>query len=107
MGCDHAAYGMKETIKTYLSDKGVYVKDVGTDSKKSVDYPDFGLKVASAVSNRDFKKGILLCGTGLGMTIVANRFSGVRAALCNDIFSSIMSRKHNDSNILVMGGRVI
>ncbi len=80
---------------------------MGTDSEISVDYSDFGAKVASQVSTGRFDRGILLCGTGLGMSMVANKFPHVRAALCNDLFSAIMSRRHNDANILVMGGRVI
>ncbi len=106
IGSDHAAYHLKEKIKAYIIENGIDVEDVGTDSKDSVDYPDFGIKVASAVSKGKFERGILLCGTGLGMSMVANRFSHVRAALCNDLFSAIMSRRHNNSNILVIGGRV-
>jgi len=106
IGSDHAAYHLKEKIKAYIIENGIDVEDVGTDSKDSVDYPDFGIKVASAVSKGKFERGILLCGTGLGMSMVANRFPHVRAALCNDLFSAIMSRRHNNSNILVIGGRV-
>jgi len=83
------------------------VEDVGTYSEKSVDYPDFGKKVARKVSDGRFERGILICGTGIGMSMVANRFKGVRAALANDLFSAIMSRRHNNANILVMGGRLI
>ena len=107
MGSDHAAYQMKETIKSYLESRGFAVEDVGAPGTDSVDYPDFGIKVASAVSTGKQKRGILMCGTGLGMSMVANRFPGVRAALCGDIFSAVMSRQHNDANILVLGGRVI
>ena len=106
IGSDHAAYHLKEKIKAYIIENGIDVEDVGTDSKDSVDYPDFGIKVASAVSKGKFERGILLCGTGIGMSMVANRFPHVRAALCNDLFSAIMSRRHNNSNILVIGGRV-
>lgn len=106
IGCDHAAYPLKEKVKAYLIARGIDVEDVGTQSEESVDYPDFGIKVASLVSTGKFERGILLCGTGLGMSMVANRFSCVRAALCTDLFSAIMSRRHNNSNILVMGGRV-
>ena len=106
IGCDHAAYPLKEKVKDYLAGKGIDVEDVGTNSEKSVDYPDFGKKVASMVSNGNFKRGILLCGTGIGMSMVANKFSHVRAALCTEPFSAEMSRRHNDSNILVMGGRM-
>ena len=106
IGSDHAAYHLKEKIKAYIIENGIDVEDVGTDSEDSVDYPDFGIKVASAVSKGKFERGILLCGTGLGMSMVANRFPHVRAALCSDLFSAIMSRRHNNSNILVIGGRV-
>lgn len=106
IGCDHAAYELKEKIKAHLMDKGYQVFDAGTKSKTSVNYVDFGKKVAHAVSEGEYSKGILLCGTGLGMSMVANRFARVRAALCSDIFAAKMSRLHNDSNILVLGGRV-
>ncbi|MBT8374945.1 MAG: ribose 5-phosphate isomerase B [Deltaproteobacteria bacterium] len=106
IGCDHAAYPLKEKVKKYLTSRGIEVEDVGTDSEKSVDYPEFGKKVASMVSNSNFKRGILLCGTGVGMSMVANKFSHVRAALCTEPFSAEMSRRHNDSNVLVMGGRL-
>ncbi|MBW2568285.1 MAG: ribose 5-phosphate isomerase B [Deltaproteobacteria bacterium] len=107
IGSDHAAYQLKEKIKTYLKKKTVNVNDVGTYSEDSVDYVDFGIKVSTLVSTGKYKRGILLCGTGLGMSMVANKFPHVRAGLCNGLFSAIMSRRHNDSNILVMGGRVI
>lgn len=107
IGSDHAGYPMKERVKVHLRNQGVQVEDVGTHSEESVDYTDFGKKVALKVSNGTFDRGILICGTGLGMSMVANRFRGVRAALANDLFSAIMSRRHNDSNILVMGGRLI
>jgi len=107
IGCDHAAVGLKEIIKNHLQKRGVDVDDVGTFSQDSVDYPDIGRQVAAQVSNGAYQRGILLCGTGLGMSMVANRFAHVRAALCNDLFSAAMSRRHNDANILVMGGRVI
>ena len=107
LGCDHAAYPLKEKVKAHLIEIAIDVEDVGTDSEISVDYSSFGAKVASQVSTGRFDRGILLCGTGLGMSMVANKFPHVRAALCNDLFSAIMSRRHNDANILVMGGRVI
>jgi len=107
IGSDHAAYQLKEKIKKFLIENGIVVEDEGAKDEGSVDYPDYGIKVASLVSAGKFDRGILLCGTGIGMSIVANRFSNVRAALCNDLFSAIMSRRHNNSNVLVMGGRVI
>lgn len=107
IGCDHAAVGLKDIIRRYLEDRGIEVKDVGTFGEASVDYPDFGKAVAEAVSEGAFTRGILICGTGIGMSMVANRFPGVRAALCNDLFSVRMARRHNDANVLVLGGRVI
>ncbi len=107
IGCDHAAHGLKETLKKALADQGIDVTDVGTHSEDSMDYPQTGKLVAEKVSSNEFERGILLCGTGLGMSMVANKYPHVRAALCNDIFSAAMSRKHNDANILVLGGRVI
>lgn len=107
IGCDHAAFLLKEIIKRHLEKKGIPVTDAGTHTEASVDYADFGLKVAQSISRGEFERGILICGTGIGMSIVANRFAGVRATLCADIFSARMSRQHNDSNILVMGARVI
>ncbi len=107
IGCDHAAFALKEAVKAYLVENGITVRDAGTHATTSVDYPDFGARVAAAVSRREYARGILICGTGIGMSIVANRFPHVRAALCNDLFSALMGRRHNDANILVMGGRVI
>lgn len=107
IGCDHAAFALKEQIKAFLSARGIAVHDVGTHSEDSVDYPDYGIKLAELISSGQYRRGILLCGTGIGMSMVANRFSNVRAALCNDLFSAQMSRQHNDANVLVMGARVI
>lgn len=107
MGSDHAAYDLKEYLKVLIVQKGIEIRDVGAHSTEAVDYPEFGFQVAGAVSAGEYSRGILLCGTGLGMSIVANKFAHVRAALCNDLFSAIMSRRHNNANILVMGGRVI
>jgi ribose 5-phosphate isomerase B len=107
IGCDHAAYQLKEILKAQLIREGLEVEDVGAFGPESVDYPRIGIQVATKVSLGSCRRGILLCGTGLGMSMVANRFAHVRAALCNDLFSAAMSRRHNDSNILVMGGRVV
>lgn len=107
IGSDHAAFQLKEKIRDYLFNKGFVVEDAGTFSEESVNYVEFGKKVASAVAEGKFPRGILLCGTGLGMSYAANRYKGVRAALCSDVFSAKMSRLHNDANILVMGGRVV
>ncbi len=107
IGSDHAAYDLKENIKAYLLQTGHTVEDVGASGNQSVHYPEYGGKVAGRISEGEFTKGILMCGTGLGMSMVANRYPGVRAALCNGLFAAAMSRRHNDANILVMGGRVI
>jgi len=107
IGCDHAGFALKELIKDYLSALNCTPEDCGAYSEDSVDYPDIGMQVARKVSSGEYARGILICGTGIGMSMVANRFAAVRAALCNDIFSAIMSRRHNNANILVMGGRVI
>lgn len=107
IGCDHAAYGLKDRVKAHLEEKGIPVEDKGTFGPASVNYVDYGVMVAKAVARGTAKRGILLCGTGIGMSMTANRFTGVRAALCNDLFSAIMAKKHNNANILVMGGRVI
>jgi ribose 5-phosphate isomerase B len=107
IGCDHAAYPLKEKIKSFLANLGYPVEDVGTFSQNSVDYPEFAMRVAAHISNGLYKRGILLCGTGIGMSMVANRFRNVRAALCSDPFSARLSRQHNDANILVLGGRML
>jgi ribose 5-phosphate isomerase B len=104
IGCDHAAFQLKETLKAYLKNNGYAVDDVGAFSVASVDYPEIGATLASQISAGTYRRGILICGTGLGMSMVANKYPHVRAALCNDLFSAIMSRRHNDANILVMGG---
>ena len=106
IGCDHAAVGLKEEIKALLKGRGIPVRDVGTHGPESVDYSDYGIEVASLVASGEADRGILICGTGLGMSMTANRFAGVRAALCTDLFSAAMSRKHNNANVLVLGGRV-
>lgn len=107
IGSDHGGYELKEGIKEYLVGEGIQVVDFGTDSLESVDYPDFARKVAEAVLNKEVDRGILICGTGIGISIAANRIKGIRCALCSDTFSARMSREHNDANILAMGGRVV
>ncbi|MCU0600661.1 MAG: ribose 5-phosphate isomerase B [Desulfobacterales bacterium] len=107
IGCDHAGFALKELIKDYLTAMNCAVSDCGTYNDGSVDYPDFAAQVARKISSGQYLRGILICGTGIGMSMAANRFPAVRAALCNDLFSAIMSRRHNNANILVMGGRVI
>ena len=105
IGSDHAGFLLKEAIKKYLADKGYAITDVGTDSTEPVDYPDFAAKVANRVSAGGFDRGILVCGSGAGMTIVANKFPHIRAALCLDEETARLSRLHNDTNILVLAGR--
>jgi ribose 5-phosphate isomerase B len=108
IGADHGGFDLKQEVIKYLQTvKTVEVSDFGTATKDSVDYPDYGKKVSEAVSNKVVDRGILICGTGIGMSIVANRYPKVRAALCHDHFTAQMSRLHNDANILVMGERVI
>jgi ribose 5-phosphate isomerase B len=108
IGCDHAGHGLKREILKLLHELRVGALDFGCASPdESVHYPLYGKKVVQAVLARPHSRGILICGTGLGMSIMANRFPGIRAALCHDIFSAMMSRRHNDANLLVMGGRVI
>lgn len=107
IGSDHAGLEMKTEIVSVLKELGHEYIDYGTDTPQSVDYPDFGEKVSDAVSTGKVEKGILICGTGIGMSIVANKFPNIRASLCNELFSARMSRLHNDANILVLGGRII
>jgi ribose 5-phosphate isomerase B len=107
IGSDHAGLDLKGEMVSLLKEMGADVLDMGTDSPASVDYPDFGDKVSSAVSKGEVERGVLICGTGIGMSIVANKHRNVRAALCSEPFSARMSRLHNDANILVLGGRVV
>jgi ribose 5-phosphate isomerase B len=107
IGSDHAGLELKKYLKDFIENLKLPIIDVGCFSPSSVDYPDFGKLVAEAVSKGSIEKGILICGTGLGMSIVANKFKNVRATLCNDVFSAKKSRYHNDSNILVLAGRLI
>jgi ribose 5-phosphate isomerase B len=107
IGCDHAGFELKKEIISLLDDLHIECIDYGTEGPQSVDYPDFGEKVSEAVSSGKIDKGILICGTGIGMSIVANKFPNVRASLCNELFTAKMSRLHNDANILVLGGRIV
>lgn len=108
IGCDHAGHGLKREIVKLLQELKVPVQDLGCASaEESVHYPIYGKKVVEAVLALPQGRGILICGTGLGMSIMANRFPGIRAALCHDLYTAMMSRRHNDANLLVMGGRVI
>ncbi|MCK9276333.1 MAG: ribose 5-phosphate isomerase B [Syntrophales bacterium] len=105
IGSDHAGFDLKEEIKIYLTEKSAEVIDVGTYSPEPADYPDYGSAVARMTASGKVDRGILICGSGIGMSIVANRFTGVRAALCTDPETAELSRRHNDANILVLAGR--
>lgn len=107
IGSDHGGYNLKEEIKKYLNDKGCEVVDFGTNSNDSVDYPDYGQAVAEAVVNKEVEKGIICCGTGIGISIAANKVPGIRCAVVSDTFSAKMSRAHNDANMLSLGERVV
>ena len=107
IGCDHAAFELKQVIIAYLREQGLEPLDFGCYDTQSVHYPDVGARVAKAVSLGEFPRGILLCGTGIGMSITANKFPQIRAALCHNEFTAQASREHNDANILVMGARVL
>ncbi len=107
IGCDHAGVALKNEIIPVLRELGIQWDDFGTNEDRSVDYPDFGERVSEMVSHGKVQRGILICGTGIGMSIVANKFPGVRAALCREDYTAKMSRLHNDANILVLPGRII
>jgi len=104
---DHGGLELKEAIKVSLAERKITVRDLGTMNSDSVDYPDYASKVARAITHGEAEKGILICGTGIGMSIAANKFPGVRAALITDEFTARMSKEHNNANIIVMGGRVL
>ena len=104
---DHAGFELKESIIAYLRDKGVELEDFGPVNRDRVDYPDYGISIAKAIQGKKVDRGIVICGTGVGMSIVVNRFPGIRGTLCSDLYTTKMCREHNDSNILIMGGRVI
>lgn len=107
IGCDHGGFRLKATVLEVVGELGYQVEDVGTHSSESVDYPDFAHRVAELVSSGEVQCGILICGTGIGMSMAANKHHGIRAALCADTFSARMTRAHNDSNVLCLGERVI
>jgi len=104
---DHGGFELKETVIAHLLNDGWEIDDLGPNNEDSVDYPDYGIKLAEIIANKKVERGIVICGTGVGMSIVVNRFPGIRGTLCSDIYTAKMSREHNDSNILIMGGRVI
>ena len=107
IGSDHGGYLLKEEIKKHLKEKGYEFKDFGTDSTASCDYPVYAEKVCRAVQSGECEKGILICGTGIGMSMCANKCKGIRAAVCGDHFSAEFTRKHNNANVLCLGARVI
>jgi len=107
LGSDHGGINIKEAVKRLLDSRGLSFDDCGAFSGESVDYPDFAEKVAQRVSTGEAERGILACGTGIGMSIAANKFPGVRAALVTDVFMARMAKEHNDANVLVLGGRVV
>jgi ribose 5-phosphate isomerase B len=108
IGSDHAGFDMKEECRLFLSKNPIYnLFDQGVYDKQSADYPEIAKRVALAVLKGEYEKGILICGSGIGMSIAANRFKGIRAALCHDLYTARLCRQHNDANVLVMGGRVI
>lgn len=107
IGCDHGGYELKLEVMKHLQDRGIEYKDFGCDSDKSVDYPVYGKAVADAVASGECELGILICGTGIGMSIVANKVKGIRCALCSDCFSAQATKEHNNANVLAMGARVL
>lgn len=107
IGCDHGGFALKQVIMKHLDEIGCEYNDMGTYDENSVDYPDIAKKVCAEVTNGAAECGILICGTGIGMNICANKIKGIRAAQCSDTYSAKMTRKHNNSNVLTMGGRII
>ena len=105
LGADHAGWELKEALKAWLIETGHQILDFGTHSPESVDYPDYALQVAESVASGKAERGLLVCGTGIGMAMTANKVPGIRAALCSDPFMARMSREHNDANVLALGGR--
>ncbi|NLW55867.1 MAG: ribose 5-phosphate isomerase B [Firmicutes bacterium] len=107
IGADHAGFQLKTAIVQYLQERGYEFQDFGVFSSESVDYPDQAALIAKAVAGGDFDQGIIICGTGIGVSIAANKIPGIRAALCHDVFSARMARAHNNSNVLALGARVV
>ena len=107
IGCDHGGFAYKQLLMQHLGDRGIAYQDFGSFTPDSCDYPDFAIPVAKAGASGEFEKGILICGTGIGMSIAANKVHGIRAAVCGDAFSAKATREHNNANILCMGARVI
>lgn len=107
IGSDHGGIRLKEALKQHLAERGIEVNDVGTYTEESCDYPDIALKVCREITAGNVERGILVCGTGIGMSIAANKVDGIRAALCGDVFSAAMSREHNNANVICLGERVL
>lgn len=107
IGCDHGGYELKKEILSHLEKRGIAYKDFGCDSTEAVDYPIYARKVTDAITSGECERGILICGTGIGISIAANKVKGIRAALCTDCFTAEATRQHNDANILALGGRVV
>ncbi|GMQ57681.1 ribose 5-phosphate isomerase B [Vallitalea sediminicola] len=107
IGSDHGGFELKQEVIKYLETNKIEFKDYGCYDQNSVDYPDFAKKVCKAVVNKESDKGILICGTGIGISIAANKVKGIRAALCHDCFSAKATREHNDANVLALGGRIV
>ncbi len=106
-GSDHAGYDLKEFLEEKVKDDGFEVVDYGTHIKKSVDYPDFAEKLIRGIQEKKIDLGVLVCGTGIGMSIIANKYKGIRAARCCSIQDAVLSRQHNDANVLTLGGRLL
>ena len=107
LGCDQGGFQLKQEVIKHLTERGLEFKDYGSYDEQSVDYPEYAKKVAEAILSGECEKGILICGTGIGISIAANRYEGIRAALCTDCFMAEATRLHNDANILALGGRVV
>jgi len=107
LGCDHGGYELMQEVKKHLDQRGIAYQDFGCYSEESVDYPIYAKKVGKAIQDGSCDKGILICGTGIGISITANKMKGIRAALCTDCFCAEATRLHNDANVLAMGGRVV
>ena len=106
LGCDHGGYGLMQEVKAHLDKRGIEYRDFGTYSAESTDYPIYAKKVCTAITEGECEFGILICGTGIGMSMTANKFKGIRAAVCSDCFSAQATRSHNNANVLCMGARV-
>lgn len=107
LGADHGGYELKEAVRAHLEKQGIEVQDLGTHSSDSVDYPEYGFAVGNAILKGQADLGIAVCGTGLGISIAANKIPGIRAVVCTETFSARMAREHNNANVLAMGGRVV